>query len=279
MKIRKAIWRVSVWLFWLFWLLLCESKKTLTPYQERHLLSDPTWAGIGRGKAESRGGGWRALEGLFQPVLCSVSHTQATWSSPHSVCSLGPPCPPGPSLPLHTDRLFLPHPPGFGKWWPRKMCFIWPAQFLEQILNLIVFGKACIIVIYLPIYTFTLFRWRHCTIKIYVHYIFSVLPSVYSFFFFFFTICNFQFGLLWLFMPSTPNQIICSAPFPPKLLLLTLFWSVYFLLHSWERTFIYHTTLIGLGLGSAQVTSTGMFIVSGKVFWNLHNGTQMSSVH
>lgn len=98
-------------------------------------------------------------------------------------------------------------------------------------------------------------------------------------FFFFFTICNFQFGLLWLFMPSTPNQIICSAPFPPKLLLLTLFWSVYFLLPSWERTFIYHTTLIGLGLGSAQVTSTGMFIVSGKVFWNLHNGTQMSSVH
>lgn len=63
-----------------------------------------------------RRGGWRALEGLFQPVLSrSVPHTQVTWSSPHSVCSLGPPCPPGPSLPLHTDKFFLPHPPGFGK--------------------------------------------------------------------------------------------------------------------------------------------------------------------
>ena len=80
-------------------------------------------------------------------------------------------------------------------------------------------------------------------------------------------------------MPSTPVQIICSAPFPLKVLLLTLIWSVYFHLNSWEKTFIYHTTLIELGLGSAQVTSTDMFIVGGKVLWNLHSGTQMSGIH
>lgn len=90
--------------------------------------------------------------------------------------------------------------------WAPKMCFIWPAQCLDQILNLCIFWQSTYYCHMVAILYISLFRWRHL----------SLWPP-YSVYFLYFLVLipNFSYFLsfLWLLMPAIPTQIMASIIF------------------------------------------------------------------